>query len=282
MKLSQPLSLRTALSLSAIALCSNFSSAATIDLRTGQEDSGTINGAIFAVDTTGSGTGIFNLPAASVFATIQEEQGNPNNDPNGPGVQEGYNTSLANVMDVDRRPQWNHEILVSDLNVVVINGVDYVPFLLDINEANAGNKKLITLDDVQILTSPVMLSEPTLDGLLTNPNTTLRYELDAGGDDPDSWVLLDYTRSNSGSGAADMGLFVPLAAFGGASLAEYVYLYSRFGGDDASAVAGNTDSSAHAGFEEWTLGEGESIPEPSAALLGTIGTLLLLGRRSRK
>jgi hypothetical protein len=125
------------------AITGSASAATIIDLRPGQADSGTINGAIYAVDTTHpAGTGIFNLPGGAVFETIQEVQGNPNDDPNGVGVEEGYNTSHATVMDTDRVPQWNHEILVSDLNVVVINGVDYVPFLLDINEAAAANQSL--------------------------------------------------------------------------------------------------------------------------------------------
>jgi hypothetical protein len=112
--------------------------------------------------------------------------------------------------------------------------------------------------------------------------------MDAGGADPGTFVVLDYNRSGSGSGEADLGLFVPLSAFAGALLTDYVYLYSRFGGDDASAVTTeNTESDA--GFEEWTLGTGRDItegdlgtvPEPSSALLSLLGAGVLLLRRKR-
>src|SRR5215207_10418158 len=95
--------------------------------------------AIFTTDyTQPAGTGIFDP-----FLSIQAN-----------GTEEGYNTS-AGVFDTKREPQWNHELTVGDLEQTrtTINGVDYFSFTLDVNEPNAGDKSLISLDALQIYAS---------------------------------------------------------------------------------------------------------------------------------
>ncbi len=229
-------------------------------------NSGTINGAIYAVDSTHpSGTGIFGRGSGGVFLTIQNN-----------GVEEGYNTSAKNVMDTKRVPQWNHEITVASLGLVTVDNTDYVPFLLDINESASSKKRLLSLDDVKIFTTQASgISNPTVQSLLNDSRLTLRYDMDAGGNNS---VLLDYGRNGGGSGTADMALLVPASVFLGASLSDTLYLYSRFGGDIDGAEA-------DAGFEEWTQGKGTGtvvvVPEPSAVLLGLLGSLALLVRRKR-
>src|SRR3712207_5358079 len=74
--------------------------------------------AIFTTDfTQPTGTGVYDP-----FLTIQAR-----------GTEQGYNTS-AGVFDTKREPQWNHEIRLSDLTTVTIDGADYYSFLIDINE----------------------------------------------------------------------------------------------------------------------------------------------------
>jgi len=263
----------------ALALSLTSAQAVTmIDLRT--EMFNDIGGAIYQFDTTHpSGTGVFGADSGGVFSSIQG--------PANGGSEEGYNTSASGIMDNKRVPKWNHEVLVSDLVTVSREGVNYVPFLLDINEPNAETKWLITLDDVKILTSPNELVETTLSGLLGAG--TLRYDMDAIAD---SFVLLDYSRIGGGSGTSDMTLLVLASLFDSAADTDYVYLYSHFGSDDASSLVDDANTLAHSGFEEWTLGDGArdvpddpgpdtNIPEPSTGMLGAIGLMLILRRRNK-
>lgn len=232
---------------------------------------GEINGALYRVDSTQpAGTGIFARDSRGVFLTVQNN-----------GIEEGYNSEASHIMDTKRVDQWNHAVSCSDLKVVAIDGINYVPFLLDINESAGGGRNLLVLDDVKIFTShDDQLADTSLDALLINPDNTLRYSLDSGANDPSSWVLLDYNRSGSGSGSADMGLYVPLSAFNGVSMIDSIYFYSRFGGD---IIGAESDGTSDAGFEEWTLGAGRafSVPEPSAPLLIAFSTLGLCLRRRR-
>ncbi|MEP2775074.1 MAG: hypothetical protein ABJQ29_08390 [Luteolibacter sp.] len=253
----------------ALACLSSANSQTLVDLSDTSVNSGMINGAIYMIDgTQPAGTGIFGRNSGGVFLTIQNN-----------GVEEGYNTSARNIMDTKRIPQWNHEITVATLGVVTVDNKDYVPFLLDINETANDNKRLLSLDDVKIFTTQATgITNPTLSSLVNDSRLTLRYDMDAGANNS---VLLDYGRSGSGSGKADMALLVPVSVFDGAAAGDTVYFYSRFGGD---VVGASADSSADAGFEEWTAGTGRPItviPEPSAMLLGLIGALGLLIRRKR-
>ena len=245
--------------------------AATIDLTTGIDASGVINGAIYQVDNSQpAGTGIFGRGAGGVFLRVQVR-----------GDEEGYNTSATGVMDNKTGP-WTRDLLYSTLNQVTIAGEQYVPFLLDTNEMNTMNGRLITLESFQLFSASTGgLSFNTLTGLAGDASTSLLYNMDSA-PDGDSSVLLDYDLIGRGSGAADMGVFVPLANFANVGADDYIILYSSFSGADA-------------GFEEWTPGAGSSspenppppedpegpgvIPEPSTGMLGAIGLLLILRRR---
>lgn len=254
--------------ITAFALSAMVSQAQSIDFSDPAVTSGVINRAIFSVDASRpSGTGIFTRDARGVFETIQAN-----------GVEQGYNTSASNIMDTKRVPQFNHELLFSDLRVVDIGGSLYVPFLLDINEPDNA-QSLLVLDDVRIFTSTVSgVSYPTLTSMLSAPNLSQVYSLDNTVGETSSHVLLDYNREGGGSGRADMGMFIPLDVFNGTRGSDYVYLYSKFGGDLAGT---GISAAASAGFEEWTLGAGTApVPEPgSAPLIGGVGLLILLHRR---
>lgn len=253
----------------AVACLSNANSQTLVNLADTSVNSGSINGAIYMTDATQpAGTGTFTRKD-DVFLTIQRN-----------GVEEGYNTSAGGVMDIKRVPQWNHEITVASLGVVEFNSALYVPFLLDINETATDNKRLISLDDVKIFTtSATAITNPTVASLVADSRLSLVYNMDAG---TNNSVLLDYGRSGRGSGAADMVLLVPKSVFDKSKLTDNVYLYSKFGGDIIGAAAdGGNDTTADAGFEEWTRGAGAVIPEPSAVFLGLIGAVSLLAKRRR-
>jgi hypothetical protein len=225
----------------------------TVDLSNPAVTSGVINGAIYMIDATHpAGTGIFGGKGA-VFETIHRE-GNKVTE------EEGYNTDGGLPMDT-KRPHWNNDVQMSSLHTSVVNGVEYVVFLLDINEPASKGKNLLSLDDVKIFTSPVAsVNDPSLPDLLGNPDLTLRYDLDAGGATRGSnWVLLDYNRNGQGSGTGDMALLVPLSFFAGAAPTDYLYLYSKFGADVA-------DAAPDAGFEEWTRGGEVPIEFPECII----------------
>jgi hypothetical protein len=58
--------------------------------------------------------------------------------------------SQGRVFRHQAQPQYNHELRLSDLHAVDINGAQYYSFVIDINEPNAGTMSLITLDSLQI------------------------------------------------------------------------------------------------------------------------------------
>jgi len=195
------------------------------------------------------------------------------------GTEEGYNTDGAIQWDTkDHTGQnWTHSIRLGDVPIVTIGGVNYREFLLDINEAASGTKRMLSLNEFQIYLS----DSNTLTGLdrtnytFTNGalyNTNLYYDLDSVGTDThgDKVVRMDYTQA-SGSGSGDMFVYVADSKFTGQSSNRFLYLYSAFGRPDAS------DS----GFEEWATIQGRApavVPLPAAAwmgvvLLGGIGTL---------
>jgi hypothetical protein len=193
--------------------------------------------AIFTTDfTQPAGTGVIDP-----FLTIQAN-----------GVEQGYNSS-AGDFDTKREPQYNHEVKVSDLVKVNINGTQYYSFLLDINEPNSADKSQISLDALKIYTSTVA------DQTTTNLNSlgTQRFDLDLP---TDNYIL--YNDLNSGSGQADIAFFIPVSAFAGAGQDDYVYMYQMFG----QHVSANFDGSAQGGFEETAIGAAHPVPEMAALL----------------
>jgi hypothetical protein len=263
--------------------------AGIIDLTT-TGSTGTINGATYTqVDAqpTGSGT-------LSSFVRIRDNQ---------PIVQ-GYNTTVSGTYQNDGTNTFNHEITVGQVGLIDTNGAlpggEVMRFLLDINQTSAN--PLLSLDEVQIFLSstPNQSIEPALANgqLLPLANSTLVYQMDAGGDNT---VELNYAL-NGGSGSGDMTLDITLdmlnAAFAAAGLitdaqknGAYIYLYSRFGDPN-----GNND-----GYEEWTNFQGNpigetpcdpatqdcgprEIPEPNSLALISLGMLgaACLSKRSRR
>jgi hypothetical protein len=210
--------------------------AQTVNLATGNE--GSINGALFkwtAQQPTGTGY-------IDPFVRIQKK-----------GQEEGYNTSGRPFPFDEKEPlNYTHDVQMNQLSPVTINGVEYYQFLLDINEPG-NTKAYLSLDELQIYTS----AEGSQRTKNVSSLGTLRYDLDAGGD---NWILLDASR-NSGSGSGDMYAFIPTSRFAGAKPSDYLYLYSHFGGVEPSK-----SEDSEAGFEEWAMVSGAaSFPCPTAA-----------------
>jgi hypothetical protein len=137
-------------------------------------------------------------------------------------VEEGYNT--------DARPfQLNQTgdltvtsaLLLADVPVVNIGGIDYRQFFLDVNETTKNPQ--ITLEELRIY-----LAEA---GNLTGYNSKTRtlsgigaaWDLDGAGNVS---VKLN-SQLNAGTGMGDAYVYIPSIFFGSST---YVYLYSKLGG----------------------------------------------------
>jgi hypothetical protein len=251
---------------------------------------GTINGATYTqVPAQPTGSGVLDS-----FVRIRDNQ----------AIVQGYNTTVSGTYQNDGTNTFNHEITVGQIGLIDTNGAlpggEVMRFLLDINQTGAN--PLLSLNEVQIFLSstPNQSIEPVLlnGQLLPLANSTLVYQMDAGGDNT---VELNYAL-NSGSGSGDMTLDITLAmlnaAFAAAGLTTdaqkngaYIYLYSRFGDPNA-----NND-----GYEEWTNFQGNPIgetpcdpatqdcgprelPEPGSLALISLGLLgaAFVSKRSRR
>jgi PEP-CTERM motif len=208
------------------------------------------------VDLTGGGSGsITNSYGTALFdTTFQQPTGSGVIDPfvrlstNDP-IEQGYNTSGRPLRyDENSSPTFKHDLLLSAIPTVDINGTSYRAFLLDINQSNSGiPERYLSLDQLQIYMNTVGGLNPKNLSLLG----TKIYDLGTGND-----VWLNYDL-NKGSGSGDMVAYIPSSLFTGG---DHVYFWSSFG-----ATYPNND-----GYEEWAVRSGTApVPEP--------GTMMLLG-----
>src|SRR6266404_554451 len=98
-------------------------------------DSGTINGAIFEFTTPPSGTGIIDP-----FLRVQAD-----------GTEQGYNTSNPSPPFDDKTGVFTHDVTFAELMTteVTIGGQNYFKILLDVNQSGSGNATFISLDSLQ-------------------------------------------------------------------------------------------------------------------------------------
>lgn len=250
--------------LNVVLLCAGFlltsspAIATIVDLTSGLGSSGTINGGIFAFGNEAGGTGVL-----EPFVRIRAS-----------GTEEGYNTSNRNEPFDEKTGSWTHDLLLGEIPIISIGGVDYFEFVLDTNESGGGGKQFISLDVIKIYTSTIGSQNTTnIDSLGIK-----RYDMDAN---EDSHVRIDSSIS-PGSGKTDMTAFIPVSLFAGASATDFVYFYSHFGGQGR---IGNQRWETTGGFEEWAVQIDENsvfIPSPGAAALVLLSLIIGGGGRRRR
>jgi hypothetical protein len=216
--------------------------ATIVDLTTGPDASGEIDGALFfATNPQPTGTGYIDP-----FLRIQEK-----------GFEQGYNTDGGFPFDDKHPHQYQHSLLISDLTPTIFEGDPYLVFMIDSNQSgNAYSQHTISMDSLQIFTSndPNQTTESFNAQGILQLNGTLVYNLDAT---TDSAVL----ATAHGSGKGDYFVFLPLDLV--LTGEQYLYIYTAYGNTIVS----------DGGFEEWTFIPG-TVPIPEAATFFPVVGLL--------
>jgi len=199
----------------------------------------TADGAIFTgIDPQSTGTG--------VFEPFLREQNSPS--------ELGVDTSIASPPFDDKAGIWTHDLAVSSLATVTVNGTKYYQFNLDANQsANAD----ISLTKFQIFVTSSFAT--TVSQLNTIVAATPAFDMN----DATHTYRVDVS-SETGSGSGDLRVLVPESAIG---TTGDLYLFAGFGTDANGGGFASND-----GFEEWNAVEGANFTIPDAS-----STLSLLG-----
>jgi len=246
--------------------------AVTIDLTTGGTQ--TIGGAVFTTtENQSTGTGIINP-----FLRLQgnnNETGLNSNEPN------------AKLLGDTKAGIWTHDITLGDLGTTTFDSTNYYVFLLDVNENDSANGKLLSLDTFQLYTRSTSITDGVADTLATvQAGGNKRYDMDALAA---TEVLLNYSLNN-GSGSGDLFVYVPTSLFSADTNSSFLYLYTQFGYKGVVGSRPNTiDYRSDAGFEEWattkTKAQGHMVPDSGStiALLGFgLTAAALIARRKKQ
>jgi hypothetical protein len=248
-------SLRT-LILAAGSLFIAVSAQATlVDLTTGSDASGEIDGALFfATQQQPTGTGFIDP-----FLRIDERA----------PTEQGYNTDGGFPFDDKSPHNFQHSLYLPDMGATLLNGIAYLVFELDSNQAgNSYTMHDITMTSLQIFTTndPNQTTTSFTAGGILALNGTLVYNLDANGDN-------SVKMTAQGSGKANMFMYIPLSLIPPGE--QYLVLYSAFSNPVAET----------GGFQEWLFLSGPvPIPEmgtffPVIGLLAAVLSTRVLRRR---
>jgi hypothetical protein len=159
-------------------------------------------------------------------------------------VEEGYNTDARPLQFAETTDRlFTHSLKLGDVPVVMINGVAYRQFLLEVNEP--AWSPLVSLDQLQIFVAG--------QGNLSHYNAFSRslaghsavFDLDSADLGGNHSVVIN-ARVNHGRGPDDIYFYVADSVFNGVGPNQYVYLYSRFGGFFG----------ANGRYEEWAVVKG--------------------------
>ncbi|WP_210315727.1 SdrD B-like domain-containing protein, partial [Bradyrhizobium sp. cir1] len=192
----------------------------------------TIDGAIFLDSANiGSGTGNYNT-----FLALSPT-------PSQSGNEQGFNsddTPPINSTNQDIDQSKTHTVLLSSVPIIVVNGIEYYEFRVDLNEANSNPNGQISLDQFKIYSS----TSGTIESTTTLFTQNLVYSMDGS---PTGDVSLKLSEVSTGSGTDDYAVLVPVSKFAGLDPATtYMYLYVDMGSLGGDYVAAG-------GFEEWNL-----------------------------
>lgn len=246
MKTNTITSLSAAIVAAGLLSLSSTANATVVDLTTGLDAHGQINGALFyATDQQPAGTGFIDP-----FLRVQAH-----------GFEHGYNTDGGFPFDDKHPHNFQHSLQLSSLATFNINGTSYFKFMLDANQSgNTGHQ--FSLDRLQLYTSNNPSS--TTETFSTNANGVrvldlghLAYTMNLNDGTGSDYVVTTAT----GSGRFDAIMYVPVANFNQND--RYVYLY--FGSGDHIAASG--------GFEEWTAATGATAIPEAGALFPIVGLL---------
>jgi hypothetical protein len=202
------------------------------------------------------------------------------------GMERGYNTPAGDVLDTKQGQADKQSLVLSDISIVIINGIAYREFLLDVNQSAKGP---ISLNQVQIFDSSVApgnsagsfnLTEATSTNdaviSLKSPfNGTEVFRMNnAKNNGTDVAANTEiWATTGHGSGSVDMSLLVQNSVFAGAAPTDFVTLFAQFGAPSGTY-------SSNAGFEEWAVRATPvvvTVPEPSSLAITGVGALGLLG-----
>jgi hypothetical protein len=211
--------------------------------------SGEINGAIFTTNfTQPAGSGVIDP-----FLTLQ-------NTP----IEQGYNGTNHNF-DTKRVPQYNQPLTLSMLAEVTVNATTYYQFVVDVNEPNTTGGRTLSLDMLSVWTSSTVQKSTSTDanGLFNGSLGTLVYDMSPNFGDNN--VL--YNDANSGSGQADIAIYIPTAYFAGALGTDYLYMYQAWG-NTLSSEGGYEETYAVMGGNFTAVPEVSSVAPVAAILLG--------------
>jgi len=197
-----------------------------------------------------------------------------NNQGNQGTTEEGYNVDCPNAASCplqDIAGKWTRTVNVANIPTVVIGGVTYREFFLDINQTSSNPK--ISLNQVQLFLSsspaPLTLTAttPTTNSaaVLSFPGANEIFRMSGNGANVDV-IQMDYSLNN-GSGSGDMLFYVNNNLFTGPNT-QFVTLYSQFGTPSGTFASND-------GFEEWAFRPGNQIPSPEPVSLVLIGTGLV-------
>ncbi|MBZ9734859.1 hypothetical protein LB522_15790 [Mesorhizobium sp. CA9] len=216
--------------------------ATVVDLTNGTTSQTLTDGTVFSAEQqSGAGTGNYNS-----FLVLGAN-----------GTESGFNTDGSPLPLDDKQQEHTNALLLSDMQVVSVNGHDYYVFKLDANEPNSDKGSLLSLNSLQIYSA----TDPNITTLATLQAQQLLYNVDGNATDGDVTVQLDAGKdAPAGSGVGDLFVYIPTSFFAGAT-GNYVYLYSAFG----------NPSDSDGGFEEWGVIAKASVDHaPAVAVEKTV------------